>query len=88
MVIDVKNISGWKWDNLTDANNDLIACRNYFNLPQKIGDQTTDIFVPLENKDSQGNILFYYVGDSYPSQLSDVPAMGAPINFDINVIIE
>lgn len=85
MSLEPVNIEGWKWDDIDDANTAKAAADTYFSLPDTSGGDTTDSFIPKPNMNSRGEILFYYVGYSYPSQLGDV--LGPTETFDINLEI-
>lgn len=87
----MKEISGWKWDTLESIAEIESACMAYFDLP--LGDEniTTGILgaVPSYRVGRFGvEIDFYYVADSYPSQIRNVPALGDPTSFTITIIIE
>ena len=88
-VIDVKNITGWRW--LTFAQADLASknCDAFFGLPidPDVYD-TLKSFTPIPNFNSVGVVEFYYIDYTYPSQLALVPSMGPPSNFDVNFILE
>jgi len=74
------NISGWKWDNLEDFQLSCEAGDEHFGFPIE-GNITNCCMEALENRNSKGVFLFYYI--NYNFQF--VPFLGDPSNFDINL---
>ena len=88
-ILQPLSIQGWKWDKLAEAEARQSDATEFFGLPID-GDttRTTKAFTILENLDSTGAVLFYYVPYTFPSQLNQVPSLGDPETFDINIQID
>ena len=76
----IVNINGWKWDNLEDFQIACEAGNKHFGFPIK-GNVTNICMEALENRNSIGLILFYYVVDNF--QFYNF--LGKPTNFDVNI---
>jgi hypothetical protein len=88
MIVEIKTITGWKWDTLPEVSEAEVACLEYFDLPLGDTNITTGVLGVIPNYNVRGVIEFYYVGYEFPSQLNQVPALGDPYTFDITIIIE
>ena len=76
----IVNINGWKWDNKEDFQTASKKGNEYFGFPI-IGNVTTTCMEALENRNSIGVILFYYVAYNFQFE----PFLGKPFNFDVNI---
>lgn len=88
MIIETKEITGWKFETAEDVATAEAFCQSYFNLPKRDGDITTVCLDAVPNYDANENIEFYYVGYTYPSQLIEVAYLGSPTTFDVNIIFD
>lgn len=88
MRVEIKTINGWKFNNLEEVATAENACAEFLRIPSSPTDVTQGCLDPVPNYDIRGDIEFYYVGYTYPSQLNEVPFLGDPVTFDITIIIE
>jgi hypothetical protein len=84
MAVNIKSISGWKWLDLDALATSEEACQEYFALPKGVNDITTNCIGYMTNVTTKGEILFYYIADSEPSQF--IPILGEPESFEIIII--
>ena len=81
----LKEILGWKWNNLEELDIAEATCQKIFQLPRKaIGQVTTKCIGAIPNYNTQGDIDFWYIGYIDSGQWKD--ALGEPNYFDITYI--
>jgi hypothetical protein len=91
MHVEIKSVTGWKWDTLEEIAELESACMAYFDLPLGDTNITTGILGAVPSYGVRGGVVFidfYYVADTYPSQIAQVPAMPDPTTFDILIVHE